>query len=229
MITSASLPSSSTPRGMRAPLIAPGCRPEHVELLRRGYADAFVLAVAAARYLQAMPRDPGELRTAWHRLATRAAFGSYEHGRAKHVVDVFAGALGRFRSGWKGAVGQRPIVLECFPDGHARCADGLLGNAAIAGRLRFCPQLLARSRSEIASVVLHELLHRGLGVNDQRHRSCRSDRKHRCYRDAGLALASSRPDLAVRNIDNYVFFARVAMAARQPSAPGASAGRGEAA
>lgn len=200
---------------LRPPTIGSGCGPRRASVLRRGYRDAFEMAVAAAHMVNGLPSDARERAAAWDAGPLRTAFGAHVTQYARRVARVYAGVLQRFISGWPGGAASRAIVLDCFPDGNRRCAKGLLGNASVPGRLRFCPQLLARSRGEIASVVLHELLHRGLGVKDQQHESCDADRKNRCYRDSGVALARrGRSDLAVTNIDNYVFFARLAVTAR---------------
>lgn len=202
---------SVRPSGPRAPVVAGRCSATQRTTLMRAYADAYAMATAAARAVAALPSDAAARKAAWNRGPLRRIFGAYRGGNARRVAAVLTRLLGRFARGWPSGAGYRPVVLDCFPATYARCKRGLLGNASVPGRLRLCPELLARSRAEVAGVVLHELLHRGLGVGDQRHSSCRSDRKHRCYRDAGLGLAAQgRSDLAIRNIDNYVFLARAA-------------------
>lgn len=49
-----------------------------------------------------------------------------------------------------------------------------------------CPRLLDRSTQEVAKVLLHEMLHQGLGVGDRRHPACESRKQEdtRCYRES---------------------------------------------
>lgn len=58
-------------------------------------------------------------------------------------------------------------------------------------------------------VLLHEMLHQRLGVTNQQHHACGSRKDHSCYRGGALRLVEGgRDDLASRNNDNYVGFAR---------------------
>jgi len=125
------------------------------------------------------------------------------------VIAVVRGVLDRFTRGYSKGGKTVPTTLACFPASYDRCRTGLLGNATIYGTLRFCPQLLERGVAEVAKVVLHEMLHQGLGVGDRRHENCQGS-KHRCYREGALALVESGGyDLAGRNIDNYVTLMRL--------------------
>lgn len=159
-------------------------------------------------------------RDAWERGALRRAFGPYSPMRARQVLRVIRGVLDRFERGFSHGDQRRPPVLACLPASYRRCRTGLLGNASIYGTLRFCPRLLSRDVTGVAKVVLHEMMHQGLGVGDQRHADCDGSR-HRCYRDGARALvAAGRYDLALRNIDNYVALVAHFGAARATS-PGA--------
>ena len=124
------------------------------------------------------------------------------------MAQVFRGLIRRFRRGYEIGGRRRPPTLACFPKSYGRCRTGLLGNASIFGTVRVCPQLFARGPSEVAAVVLHELMHQDLGVDDQRHGICTGS-KNRCYREGAIdLLRAGRFDLAVHNIDNFVRFAR---------------------
>jgi hypothetical protein len=145
---------------------------------------------------------------AWNSGALRRSFGPHRRRHAHRVKRVWKAVVARFELGFKHGARRRPVVIECFPSKHDRCNEGLLGNANLYGRLRLCPQLLQRDDATVAAVVLHEMMHQRIGVDDKRHESCVPDRKHRCYREnADRLVRHDRSDLAVRNIDNYVRFA----------------------
>lgn len=124
------------------------------------------------------------------------------------MLRVFDALVGRFTRGYDTDGRRVAATFACFPASYSRCRNGLLGNASVYGTVRLCPKLLSRSTTAVAAIVLHELMHQGLGVGDRRHEGCDGS-KNRCYRDNAHALvAAGRHDLAVRNIDNYVAFAR---------------------
>ena len=150
----------------------------------------------------------GSAASVWNAGPLRASFGAFRPRHARRVQLVWRAVVTRFERGFRHGAVRRPVVIDCFPSSHDRCGEGLLGNANHYGRLRLCPQLLHRSDREIAAVILHEIMHQRLGVDDQRHDVCVPDRKRRCYREnADRLVEHGRSDLAVRNIDNYVRFA----------------------
>jgi hypothetical protein len=64
--------------------------------------------------------------------------------------------------------------------------------------------------------MLHELLHRDLGVEDVRSHVCRVGAETRCYRrGAHQLVAAGQYGAALRNNDNYAYFAKAAHAAVQ--------------
>lgn len=184
-----------------------GCSGADARKVQAAWAGAVRLAEAALRWLAAVVRSRSRSQM-WAHSPARALFGPFRVRHMKRAVRVFAEALRRLREGYRSGRARRPTTVECMP-ASGRCGKGLLGNASIYGRVRLCPRLLARGVDEIAAVVLHEVMHHRLGVGDQRHDDCVGDRKQRCYRDNAHALvAAERFDLASRNIDNFVLFAR---------------------
>lgn len=168
--------------------------------LARTWARGALGAVDALRH--------GAARARWNAGPLRASFGRFQIKHARVVLRLWRGVVARFEHGFDHGGRRRAVVIECFPESHERCGEGLLGNANLFGRLRLCPQLLARSERAIAAVLLHEMMHQGLGVDDVRHSSCIPDRKQRCYRENADRLVRQGHDaLAVRNIDNHVRFA----------------------
>jgi hypothetical protein len=58
-------------------------------------------------------------------------------------------------------------------------------------------------------VVLHEILHQKLGLDDQRDSVCQRGEESRCYRYGARQLVMfGKLEKGLRNNDNYAFFAR---------------------
>jgi hypothetical protein len=177
-------------------------------ILVTAYREAHRWALAARRWL-AQLGSSRNLRERWNGSSAARLFGPYRTSRFQRVLRVFDELIRRFHRGYQISGRWIAPALVCFPMSYSRCRKGLLGNASIFGTVRLCPQLLERGPAQTASVVLHELMHQGLGVDDQRHQACNGS-KHRCYREGAQELVNAnRFDLAVRNIDNYVAFARL--------------------
>lgn len=194
------------PSGPLTPRIAT-CETGRRAKLLAAYQMAYHWAQAAAGWVERWVKSPS-LRRDWNAGIVGRLFGPFRVARLRKLVAVVRGVLGRFTRGYADGRGSMPTTLMCFPENHERCRTGLLGNASIFGTLRFCPRLLKRGVADVANVVLHEMLHQGLGVGDRRHENCEGS-KHRCYRKDALALVESgRYDLAARNIDNFVAFMR---------------------
>lgn len=183
------------------------CEPGRRAKLLAAYQMAYRWAETAASWLQRWVKSPS-LRREWDAGVVGRLFGPFRVQRLRKLIAVVRGVLERFTRGYASGGKSMPTTLMCFPASHQRCRTGLLGNANIFGTLRFCPRLLERGVADVAKVVLHEMLHHGLGVGDRRHESCEGS-KHRCYREDALALVESgRYDLATRNIDNFVALMR---------------------
>lgn len=184
------------------------CDPRRRAKLLAGYRLAYRWALSAANWLKRWVKSPS-LPREWNAGVVGRLFGPFRVPRLRKLVEVVRGVLDRFARGYSKDGRRVPTTLLCFPATYHRCRTGLLGNATIFGTLRFCPQLLERGVAEVAKVVLHEMLHQGLGVGDRRHESCEGS-KNRCYREGARALVESgRYDLAGRNIDNYVALMRL--------------------
>jgi hypothetical protein len=177
-------------------------------VLVTAYQQAYRWALGAHQWLgRLLARH--DVGARWNVSPAARLFGPYQPARARRVFAVLEGLLQRFRHGYRIEGRQVPATLVLFPASYGRCRNGLLGNANILGTVRLCPQLLGRGPVQTASVVFHELMHQGLDVDDQRHPACDGS-KNRCYREGARELVRvDRHDLAVRNIDNYVAFARM--------------------
>lgn len=183
------------------------CEPKQRAKLLAAYHTAYHWARAAAAWLARWVKSPS-VRREWNAGVVGRLFGPFRIPRLRKLVGVVRGVLERFTRGYSKGGKTMPTTLMCFPASYHRCRSGLLGNANIFGTLRFCPRLLEQDVTAVAKVVLHEMLHQGLGVGDRRHENCEGS-KHRCYRDGALALVESgRYDLAARNIDNFVALMR---------------------
>lgn len=193
-------------RGPMVPNIAT-CEPRARAVVTAAYEQAYRWAAAAHRWLVSFASG-GSLRRKWNSSAAIRLFGPFRADRVRRIFRVFDSLVRRFIAGYE-IRGQRVApTITCFSSSYHRCGKGLLGNASIYGTIRLCPQLLRRPVRQVASIVLHELMHQALGVGDRRHETCEGS-KHRCYREGALDLVSAgRFDLATRNIDNYVAFAR---------------------
>lgn len=198
--TAAPRPGPLTPR-------VATCEPQRRAKLLAAYQTAYRWVQASVAWLERWVKSPS-LRREWNAGVVRRLFGPFRVPRLRKLIAVVRGVLDRFTRGYSKDGKAIPTTLMCFPASYHRCRSGLLGNANIFGTLRFCPRLLERAVPDVAKVVLHEMLHQGLGVGDRRHDSCQGS-KHRCYRDGALALVESgRYDLAGRNIDNFVALMR---------------------
>jgi hypothetical protein len=203
----AHVPSASSAANPMAPRIA-ACNPDMRKTLVQAYHQAYRWALGTRRWLARL-MSHADARKRWNNGSAARLFGPYALARVRRVFLVFEGLLQRFHRGYEIAGRQVAPTLACFPESYHRCRNGLLGNASIFGTIRLCPRSLARGPLQAAMVVLHELMHQGLGVDDQRHQACNGS-KHRCYRENARELVhENRYDLAVRNIDNYVAFARL--------------------
>lgn len=195
-----------------APTIDPstsGCSPSQVRKLRDAYVQAGFLARGALVYLRALENMCLKGREqAWEAGPARAYFGRWSGDKLQLVVRAFSRLGVRFEEGFRDTTSISAPRFECFPQDHSRCHRGLLANASIYGTVRVCPSLLKRPDGEVSAVILHEMLHQGLGIADQKHHACGSRKDHRCYRGGALRLVENgRVDLASRNTDNYVGFA----------------------
>ncbi|HWB75740.1 MAG TPA: hypothetical protein VG755_12320 [Nannocystaceae bacterium] len=203
------LASTNRTGGSAAPL-APRiatCEPRARAKILAAYAEAFRWSIAGRQWVVELTRS-GRPRARWSTSAAVELFGPFAPARAKQVARVYDGLVRRFVQGYEIDGRHLAPTIACFPASYHRCRTGLLGNASIFGRIRLCPRLLARPVPQVAAIVMHELMHQSLGVGDRRHESCDGS-KHRCYGEGADALvAAGRHDLATRNIDNYVAFAR---------------------
>lgn len=205
--STSSAAGTSATAGVRPVIRAARCGRESQQRLQTAFETARAWAIAALAAVRSTSRSPSSSR-AWNHGPLGRSFGRHRRQHARRVERVWSAVVARFEHGFKHGDRRKPVVIECFPEKHDRCNEGLLGNANIYGRLRLCPQLLHRDDATVAAVVLHEMMHQRIGVDDQRHSSCVPDRKQRCYRDnADRLVDEDRSDLAVRNIDNYVRFA----------------------
>jgi hypothetical protein len=194
------------PSGPRPPKIA-SCDQATRSKLAAAYQTAFGWARATAAWLRQWIRSPA-LRREWNAGPVGRLFGPFSTARARRLWAVVRGVVDRFERGFEHDGRRMPTTLMCLPASYRRCSTGLLGNASIYGTLRFCPRLLEQDVPSVAKVVLHELMHQGLGVGDRRHEDCEGS-KHRCYREGARDLVEAgRYDLAGRNIDNYVTLMR---------------------
>jgi hypothetical protein len=204
--------SSATPfQGRDSSPLAPRigtCDARARATLVRAYHQAYRWASAARRWIVQLASS-ARARDRWNAGPAARLFGPYQASRVRRVRFVLDGLLRRFHHGYSIRGKQVAPTLACFPESYHRCRKGLLGNASILGTIRLCPRLLERGPLQAASVVFHELMHQGLGVDDQRHQGCDGSR-HRCYSENAPELVRmNRYDLAVRNIDNYVKFAQL--------------------
>ncbi len=196
----------TSPQGPVPPRIAT-CEPQARARIEAAYRKAYAWAAAAQSWLARLVAG-GDIRSRWNRGVAGRLFGPFRAERLRRVVRVLGGLLRRFREGYVVNGRRVPPTIACFSTSYHRCGKGLLGNASIYGTIRLCPQLLRRSVDEVAAIVLHELMHQRLGVGDRQHESCEGS-KRRCYREGATDLvAAGRHDLALRNIDNFVAFAR---------------------
>lgn len=194
------------PGGPMPPRIAT-CEPRARATILAAYAEAFRWAMAGRQWVVELTRAQRP-RAHWAASGAPALFGPFAPERAKRVARVYDGLVHRFLQGYEIAGRRVAPTIACLPASYRRCQNGLLGNASIFGRIRLCPRLLAKPVPKVAGIVMHELMHQSLGVGDRRHESCDGS-KHRCYREGAEALVDAgRHDLATRNIDNYVAFAR---------------------
>lgn len=200
--TATTEPAQPQRSGPRTPIVR-GCTPATRDKLLAAYRLAFGWVRHAAQWLRGFAASK-QLANAWASSVLSRTLGPFSMRRVRRLVRLVRRLLDRFEHGFEHGGGRRPTTLACFPASYHRCRTGLLGNASIYGTLRFCPRLLERDVSGVAKVVLHEMMHQRLGVDDQRHADCTGS-KDRCYRESARTLVSAgRYDLAGRNIDNYV-------------------------
>ncbi|MBF2001812.1 MAG: hypothetical protein IGS38_13940 [Synechococcales cyanobacterium M58_A2018_015] len=136
-------------------------------------------------------------------------FGSYSKKRIRLVLRTFTHVLQRFERGYQFEEEYRPVRFRCLTNKVGRCRTGVIANASEYGTVRVCPRLLKKTICVGGMVVLHEMLHQDLGVDDQRDVICKRGDEKRCYRRAARHLVTHQKlDKALRNNDNYAFFAR---------------------
>ena len=181
----------------------------HVEA---SYHVAYQLVVDSLRDLGRSAARGRRATAAWDRGPARRFFGPWSKTSVVQVLRVYTRVLRRFQIGFKVRVGSRPVSFRCFGPGedHGQCDEGLLANARIRGTIRFCPRVLDRSDVPLPLIILHEMMHHGLGLRDRRHPIC-SGNKHRCYRgNAERLVREELYGVALTNIDNYVGYAEAA-------------------
>jgi hypothetical protein len=136
-------------------------------------------------------------------------FGPYSEERVRFVLHVFRHVLQRFEQGYRFGQEVRPVRIECLAAGARKCRTSVLANASRYGTVRVCPRLLHKAPDVGGMVVLHEILHQKLGLDDQRDSVCQRGEESRCYRYGARQLVMfGKLEKGLRNNDNYAFFAR---------------------
>lgn len=176
-------------------------------LLLAGYLQAAAAVRRTKRLLEGLDRMPASgAQMVWDSCGLAKAFGGAST-EARSRVRLTVNALDdRVTYGFASTPGRQRSTLSIFPTHYSRCKQGLLANASTYGHIRICPSLPRRPIGFITQVLLHELMHQRLGVRDVRSPTCKSGDECRCYREKALALVrSGQTELALRNIDNYVY------------------------
>ena len=204
------MPTSPIP-----PRIPKDCDPGAAARILGFYDMAYRYARAADVFLDRLAATEEASREKhWNaaRPVTAAKFfGPYSADSFEVVTAVIRGVLTRFEKGYDGVGGVRFL---CLAANQERCDQGVLANAREFGAIRVCPRLIGKDREQGGVVILHEFLHQRLGVEDVRSQTCRNRDETRCYRGGARRLveAGLYSD-ALRNNDNYAYFARAAFVA----------------
>jgi hypothetical protein len=209
---------------LRTPRAWSNCGEATRQKLEEFYKQAYLYAKAAQQFLAQLVKLPVEQRTAiwngqghcctsgnWYHYSPVPAywFGSYSESRVNFVLRTFTNVLQRFEQGYRFESQYRPIKFHCLTSKVDRCRSGVIANASQYGTVRVCPRLLKKTVCVGGMVVLHEMLHQDLGVGDQRDVVCKRGDENRCYRRGARHLvAHQKLGKALRNNDNYAFFAR---------------------
>lgn len=208
---------------LRPPQTWLGCDKETYQRLRIAYERAYLYAKAAHHFLARLVKLPQQQQVViWNgrehqRSSARHSyspipvywFGPYSEKRVRFVLHTYKKVLHRFEQGYRFEQGVRPVRIECLAASANKCRTNVLANASRYGTIRICPRLLHKAPDVGGMVVLHEVLHQRLGVDDQRDMVCQRGDERRCYRRGARQLvAFDKLDKALRNNDNYAFFAR---------------------
>lgn len=209
---------------LQTPQVWDNCNQETRQKLQNFYKQAYLYAKAAQLFLSQLLNLSLEQRiaiwngreqhcnsTSWCRYSPVPAywFGSYSQRRIHFILRTFTRVLQRFELGYRFEEKYRPVRFRCLTNKVDRCRTGVIANASQYGTVRVCPRLLRKNTSVGGMVVLHEMLHQGLGVGDRRDIVCRRSNESRCYRRGARHLvAHQKLEKALRNNDNYAFFAR---------------------
>jgi hypothetical protein len=205
------------PSALLPPKIFPACNQGKTERVREFYIAAYHYALAAKKFLDRLGQNIEVVRAKlWnHARPVTAAewFGPYSSRTFDTVSFVIHGVVSRFERGFEGS---GPVQFLCVRSSQERCNQGVLANAREFGIVRLCPRLIAKNPTDGGIVILHELLHQELGIEDVRHRVCRLGNETRCYRSGARKLVNSGHFTeALHNNDNFAYFAKAAHAALQ--------------
>jgi hypothetical protein len=209
---------------LRTPQAWSGCDQATRQKLQNFYQQAYLYTKAAKQFLYRLKDLPPEQRKAvWNgqghqcNSARRCRyfpvpaywFGPYSEKRMRFILLVFTQVLQRFELGYRFGRQSRPVRFQCVSAGVGRCRIGVIANASQYGTVCVCPRLLNKTTGVGGMVVLHEMLHQDLGVGDQRDLVCQRSDESRCYRRGARRLVAHQLlEKAIRNNDNYAFFAR---------------------
>jgi len=209
---------------LRTPQAWSNCDAATRQKLEEFYKQAYLYTKIAQQFLSQLVKLPVEQRIAiWHGQEHRCTsgnwchyspvpaywFGSYSESRVSFVLRTFTHVLQRFERGYRFKNQYRPVKFRCLTNKVDRCRTGVIANASQYGTVRVCPRLLKKTVCVGGMVVLHEMLHQDLGVGDQRDAVCKHGDENRCYRRGARHLVTHQKlGKALRNNDNYAFFAR---------------------
>lgn len=209
---------------LRAPQTWSNCNETTRQKLEAFYKQAYLYTKVAQRFLSQLVKLPAEqvisiwngqkhhcISGEWCQYSPIPAnwFGSYSVKRIDFILRTFTHVLQRFEHGYLFENRYRPVKFRCLISKMDRCRTGVIANASQYGTVRVCPRLFNKSVPVGGMVVLHEFLHQDLGVGDQRDVVCKRGDEDRCYRRGARHLvAHQKLKKAIRNNDNYAFFAR---------------------
>ena len=205
----------------RSPDVISRCSADARRRLEQIHACAYLYAKAASLFLDRLSSMTAKARSrVWNQVGDVAVsggysgapqywFGPYADTRFRFIRETFRLVVRRFEKGFDFGNEVRPVRFLCLPGSGGRCRGTLLANASIYGTVRVCPRALQKPVVEGGLVILHEFLHQELMVGDQRDRVCRSGEDPRCYREGARRLVQAgKYGKAIRNNDNYAYFAR---------------------
>ncbi len=211
-------------QNLREPRTWSQCNQATRKKLNVFYEQAYLYAKTAQWYLAYVMGLSVELRIAiWNGLGKRCKsenwchyspvlaywFGPYSEQRMRFILRTFSRVLQRFEHGYRVGQEYRPVRFRCLTTKVKRCRSGVIANASEYGTVLVCPRLLKKTTCVGGMVVLHEMLHQDLGVGDQRDVVCKRGDENRCYRRGARHLVEHQKlEKALRNNDNYAFFAR---------------------